>query len=72
MFIRWAQSECTRHKIQETPKHKRLVLKEALNRIRFPTLSKKDFEGNVVPTGILNERELTEINRYLDAAPENR
>lgn len=72
VFIRWARKECTRYKIQDTPKHIRLVLKEALNLIRFPTMTKEDFAEKVVPTGVLSEREVTEVNRYFDATPENR
>lgn len=64
--------ECSRYKIQDSPKHIRLVLKEALNLVRFPIMSQEEFVEKVVPTGVLNEREIKEINRYFDASLENR
>jgi hypothetical protein len=64
--------ECIQYKIQATPKHLRLVLKEALNLIRFPTMSKQYFLEKVIPTGVLNDREVNEINRYFDASNESK
>jgi len=67
LYFRWANVECGRHTLRATPKHLRLVIKDALNLIRFPILSLDEFKGAVVSKEILSEKEIKEVTKYLEA-----
>jgi len=70
--IRWAKSECSKHRLHDSPKHLRLVLKEALHEIRFPLMTSEEYHSKIVGLSLLNEKESSEISKYLAAEPASR
>ncbi|XP_074599560.1 BTB/POZ domain-containing protein 6-B-like [Brevipalpus obovatus] len=58
--IRWAEAECKRRDIPNTPNNLRLALGDALYLIRFPTMSGQDFL-EVCSLGLLKDIERTSV-----------
>ncbi|ODN01766.1 BTB/POZ domain-containing protein 2 [Orchesella cincta] len=65
-LMEWANVECGRHTLRATPKHMRMVIKDALYLIRFPIMSLSEFNADVVSKEILNEKEIKEVTKYLE------
>lgn len=66
-FQSWGEEECTRHTLRPTPKHVRMVIKDIIHLIRFPLMALKEFKDEVVSKDILNEKEVKEVVKYLEA-----
>lgn len=60
---RWAEGECNRKILPPTPENKRSVLSSALNFIRFPVMTLKEFSEDAAQSGILTSEET--INTFL-------
>jgi len=65
--LSWGEEECTQHTMRPTPKHVRMVIKDIIHLIRFPLMTLKEFKDEVVPKDILNEKEVKEVTKYLEA-----
>ena len=65
--VSWSITECRRLGMSDTPVSKRQVIGRALNYIRFPLMSLKEFKTNVFKTGILTEQEVTSLFNYFFA-----
>ena len=69
--IRWAEAECRRRNIENTPANHRLVIDKCLYSIRFPLMTSELFASIVVPTGVLTKEEVISVFQYsnLSAKP---
>jgi len=72
LSFRWGRNECEKQQIPKTPDNLRLVLKGALQLIRFPLMSVKDFSLQVAPTELLSDKELVGILIYFNLPPSER
>ena len=61
---RWAEAQCDENDVYPTGEEMRRVLAEAVNLIRFPTIRPQDFARRVVPTGILTDKEVSDMHQY--------
>ena len=61
---RWAEAECNRRILPPTPENKRSVLSSALNFIRFPVMTLKEFSEDAAQSGILTSEETINIFLY--------
>ena len=60
----WAEAKCEQNSVVPTGESMREILGEAVNFIRFPTMSQQDFAEQVVPTGILTADDALEVHQY--------
>ena len=60
----WAEAKCEQNSLEPTGEAMRAFLGEAVNFIRFPTMSQQDFAEQVVPTGILTADDALEVHQY--------
>ena len=60
----WAEAKCEEKGLEPTGEAMREILGEAVNFIRLPTMSQQDFAKQVVPSGVLTDREALEIHQY--------
>ena len=60
----WAEAKCEQNSLVPTGESMREILGEAVNFIRFPTMSQQDFAEQVVPTGILTADDALEVHQY--------
>ena len=60
----WAEAKCEQNSVEPTGEAMRAFLGEAVNFIRFPTMSQQDFAEQVVPTGILTADDALEVHQY--------
>ncbi|CAI5449725.1 unnamed protein product [Caenorhabditis angaria] len=70
--LRWANSECERKNLPADADNKRAVLQKALPLIRFPLMKIDEFALFVEPTGLLSDREMNKIFKYLAVNPSDR
>ena len=61
---RWAEAECNRKILPPTPENKRSVLSRALNFIRFPVMTLKEFSDDAAQSGILTSDETINVFLY--------
>jgi len=61
LFYRWAKVQCAHNQLEPSPKNIRLVLKDILFFIRFPVMTSEDFCARVLPTNLLTEEEILEL-----------
>lgn len=64
--FRWSRSECTRRNIFSTVENQRLVLKEPLSLIRFPTMTLEEFSSKVAASELLAEKEVISLFLYFN------
>ena len=62
---RWAKAKCEEKGLEPTGEALREILGNAVDFIRFPTMSQKEFAHHVVPTGILASDETLEVHHFL-------
>ena len=62
---RWAKAKCEEKRLKPTGEALREILGNAVDFIRFPTMSQKEFAHHVVPTGILASDEALEVYQFL-------
>ena len=60
----WAEAKCEEKGLEPTGEAMREILGEAVDFIRFPTMSQQDFAEQVVPSGILTDKEALEMHQY--------
>ena len=60
----WAEAKCEEKGLEPTGEAMREILGEAVNFIRFPTMSQQDFAKKVVPIGILTGDDAVEVHQY--------
>ncbi|OZC10915.1 BTB/POZ domain protein [Onchocerca flexuosa] len=60
----WAEAECKRRGINETPENKRLVVGDVLNDVRFPTMTVEEL-GEAANSGLLSDLEIGILFRYV-------
>lgn len=58
---RWANVECSRKNLDQTPENLRNIASKALKYIRFPVMSPVEFADEVARTGLLSYEEVTSI-----------
>ena len=64
----WAEAKCEEKGLEPTGEAMREILGEAVDFIRFPTMSQQDFAEQVVPTGMLTADDTLEIYQYFSQA----
>lgn len=64
---RWAEAQCRRLDREPTAENKRQVLGEAFNLIRIPSMSLEEFANGPAQSGILSDKETTDIFLYFTA-----
>ena len=64
---RWAEAECNRRDLQPTSENKRLVLGDALNHIRIPSMTLEDFANGPARSGLLTSKETVDVFLYFTA-----
>lgn len=69
---RWAEAECNRKILAPTPENKRGVLLSALNFIRFPVMTLKEFSEDAAQSGILTPEETINIFLYFGSKDESK
>ena len=69
---RWAETECNRRTVPPTPENKRSVLSSALNFIRFPVMTLKEFSEDAAQSGILTSEETINIFLYFGSRDESK
>ena len=62
---RWAKAKCEEKRLEPTGEALREILGNAVDFIRFPTMSQKEFAHHVVPTGIMASDEALEVYQFL-------
>ena len=63
---RWAKAKCEEKRLEPTGEALRGILgSNAVDFIRFPTMSQKEFAYHVVPTGILASDDALEVHQFL-------
>ena len=70
--FRWSESECNRQELEPTKEHRRKVLGDALNLIRFPLMNIEEFAQGPAQSGILTDREVVELFLYFSLNPKPR
>ena len=66
----WAAKECTRQGLAADGSVKRKIIgKEVIQGIRFPTMVQEDFISVVLDSRILTQDEISSISKYLSAVP---
>ena len=60
----WAEAKCEEKGLEPTGEAMREFLGDAVNFVRFPTMSQQDFAKQVVPSGVLTDKEALEIHQY--------
>ncbi|CAH0389523.1 unnamed protein product [Bemisia tabaci] len=65
-IVKWSRSECTRRNIFSTVENQRLVLKEPLSLIRFPTMTLEEFSSKVAASELLAEKEVISLFLYFN------
>ena len=66
---RWAEEVCQRKGIEAVGSNKRDILLGVIELIRFPTMSGEEFGCEVVPKGILEEKDCLQVLMKLASAP---
>ena len=69
---KWAENECKRKILAPVPENKRAVLLSALNFIRFPTMTLKEFSDDAARSGILSSEETINIFLYFGSKDESK
>jgi hypothetical protein len=69
---RWAEAECKRQKQKPDADNKRTALGDALNMIRFPTMSMSEVCTKVQASGMLNPDELLQLFTWLGASKDSK
>lgn len=69
---RWAEAECNRKILPPTPENKRGVLLSALNFIRFPVMTLREFSEDAAQSGILTSEETINIFLYFGSKNESK
>jgi len=67
--VRWAESECLRQGLPNTPHNQRAVLGRALFFIRFPLMNIEEFASEVAQSGLLTDREVVNLFLYFTVNP---
>ncbi|KAL3090473.1 hypothetical protein niasHT_020733 [Heterodera trifolii] len=62
--LRWADWQCAQKGIECSAKNRREMLGSALFKIRFPNIRNEDFAKEIVPSGVLTEREVAAVYHY--------
>ena len=60
----WAEAKCEEKRLEATGEALREILGNAVDFIRFPTMSQKEFAHHVVPTGILSSDKALEVYQF--------
>lgn len=68
-ICRWAEAECSRQNLAQTPANQRKVLGKALKLIRFPLMSVEEFAMGAAQSGILLDREVVELFLHFTVNP---
>lgn len=63
---RWCESQLSKDEKEVCPESKREVLGDAINLIRFPIMSSKEFSDNCVLSGLLKPEETNNLIHYLN------
>ena len=66
---RWAEAECSRQNLAQTPGNQRKVLGKALKLIRYPLMSVEEFAMGAAQSGILLDREVVELFLHFTVNP---
>ena len=61
---RWAKAKCEEKRLDPSGEAIREILGDAVDFVRFPTMSQKEFTHHVVPTGILSSDEALEVYQF--------
>ena len=61
---RWAKAKCEEKRLKPSGEALRGILGNAVDFIRFPTMSQKEFAHHVVPTGILASDKALEVYQF--------
>ena len=61
---RWAKAKCEEERLEPTGEALREILGNAVDFIRFPTMSQKEFARYVVPTGIMASEDALEVYQF--------
>ncbi|KAL3080413.1 hypothetical protein niasHS_011572 [Heterodera schachtii] len=62
--LRWADAQCHRNDTECSAKNRRDLLGAAVDKIRFPLISKKIFIENIAPSGVLTQEEVISIYQF--------
>ena len=65
--VRWAEAECIRQDLEPSEENKRLVLGDALYKIRIPLMKLEEFANGAAQSGLLTLQEKTDIFLYFTA-----
>ena len=60
----WAEAKCREEDVEPTGQTIRKIIGEAVHLIRFPTILPEDFVDQVVPSGILTDKEALGVHQY--------
>jgi len=58
---RWAVKRAEEQGLANNSETKRRILRDVIRLVRFPLMSQKEFAGTVLPTGLLDLQEVTEV-----------
>ena len=67
--LKWSDRKCRNKGVTINGVNRRVCLGDALQEIRFPTMSEKEFAENVIPTGLLTNEEAVAIFLSFNGQP---
>ena len=63
--LKWADHQCLIRRLKTTRENRRIVLGDAIYRIRFPSMSHEEFSQYVIPVGLLTDDEVVSVLKKL-------